>query len=237
MSSTPGSQIKTHNDRVVIRQLKKSNEENKSRNDTKQKHQAKINAYNLSFLAANDSSESSFSVSSMPSRTNRTIKTFLAPASSKSRLLLVISHRVLHDIKKSVWFLPFRYVTVTLAFVAILILADEFAKNNGSFAASERFNDLHIVVNVMFLLEGMIKSLGLYAYIKKIIVDTKTINQSNLFQIIRKSGADDILISILCLIYMGTSLAAWLALLRVVYKTTSALQKLPLIGVIMVSGF
>ena len=220
------------NKRIVERQQKKIEDEKRKRNEMK--HERRIMRESFTSTSSNSSSnnteESSLSLS-------YSFRSYLSnPKENKLTVIKKISLQML-QLKTTFWFLMFRYLTLIFAFISLLTLTIHFAKHN-SFVTNIKFNYSQIVLNSLFLIEGIIKVFGLYALSNKLLLTFRgIINWWNWIEIVRKSGVDDIAIATLCLIFVGTEVAAWLALLRVSYKITNALQRLPLIGVIMVSEF
>jgi hypothetical protein len=93
------------------------------------------------------------------------------------------------------------------------------------------FNGLDILINTCFLLDGLLRLLGLYIFVR---IEQAFHREISLIELLRQSGILDMVVSCISFGYLQSVTGMWIKLLRLILVTVSVLEVFPYVDVLMV---
>lgn len=129
-------------------------------------------------------------------------------------------------------FLGYAFTILSFVEITLFIILLEGSGNS----TSAHINSLNIIVDIYFMLVGLLKVGAIYAYVIVKYNDITAVTPRKLIEIVIQSGGLEIVSGCCSLAFLGTRTGCWFDLVRMVMMTIAVLEGLPHIDVLMVSG-
>lgn len=135
------------------------------------------------------------------------------------------------------WFLELvavRFVRLFIIVLAFITLSYEASDSKGKCASNHLCKNVDISIDIFFIVEGVLKFFAFYAHIDM----RKVLNfRHNLFDsFLRRSGVSDVAIALGSVVLARSRAGDWCRLVRVLLISSFAVEEMPHLEVLLVSG-